>query len=301
MSEENIELVDINNMRKERKKIRFTKMHGCGNDYVYINCFEQEITAPESLAVPFSDRRKGIGSDGVILIMPSAVADAKMRVFNLDGSEGKMCGNGIRCVGKFLYDKGIVKKKELTVETLSGIKTLFLTLQDDKVFSVRVDMGAAELLPERIPVHLDAKNLGDKIVNEPFEVGGKGYNITCVSMGNPHCVVFVDDVESVDLEKIGPKFEHNEVFPEGINTEFVQVIDDKTIKMRVWERGSGETHACGTGACAAGVASCLNGHCKMGEDVKVRLVGGDLVINYSEDTVYMTGEAKTVFEGEIEA
>lgn len=296
MSEENVELVDINNMREEKKKIKFAKMHGCGNDYVYINCFEQEVTAPESLSVPFSDRRKGIGSDGVILIMPSEIADARMRIFNLDGSEAKMCGNGVRCVGKFLYDNGIVKKQEIAVETNSGIKKLFLKLQNDKVFSVKVDMGMAELNPASIPVKLQGKS----IVNKPIKVDGVEYKVTCVSMGNPHCVVFVDNVDTLDLENIGPKFEFNEIFPERVNTEFIQVIDSKTLKMRVWERGSGETHACGTGACAAVVASCLNEHTNMGEDIKIRLVGGELVINYTEDAVHMTGDAQTVFEGVIE-
>ena len=290
------ELVDINRMRRDRMKLKFTKMQGCGNDYIYFNCFEQPVTSPESLSVTLSDRHFGVGGDGVILICPSQVADAKMRIFNLDGSEGKMCGNGIRCVGKYLYDHRLVDQTEITVETLSGIKTLKLYVQDGKVTSVAVSMGNAELRPERIPVELS----GDHAVDVPVEIDGQEYRITCVSMGNPHCVVFCDNVDGLELEKIGPLFEFNELFPERVNTEFVQIIDPTTVKMRVWERGSGETWACGTGACAAAVASVLNGRCKKGEDVTVKLKGGALIIHYTEDDVIMTGEARTVFQGEVE-
>ena len=298
-SQYNTELVDINNMRGEKMKYSFTKMQGCGNDYIYFNCFNQKINNPEGLSVRLSDRHFGIGGDGVILVCPSDVADAKMRMFNLDGSEGKMCGNGIRCVGKFLYDHNIVdtEKKTVTVETLSGIKTLKVYKQDGKVKRLRVDMGKAELNPVNIPVAIENKN---KIVNEPVVIDGKEYNITCVSMGNPHCVVFINDVEGLDIESIGPKFEFDKLFPERVNTEFVRVINDHTIKMRVWERGSGETWACGTGACAVAVAAVENGFCKKGEDITIQLKGGDLVINYTDDTVYMTGDAEIVFEGTVE-
>lgn len=280
------------------KKLRFTKMHGISNDYVYISTFDQPEEDWEQLAIRLSDRRTGIGGDGIILVCPSEVADAKMRIFNADGSEGKMCGNGIRCVGKFVYDKGLVPpdKTTVTIDTLSGIKTLELTVRDGKVQSARVDMGAAILSPADIPVKYD----GDRMIDVPLEVDGKTWNVTAVSMGNPHCVTFVDDVDSLALEKLGPHFENHPVFPERVNTEFVRVIDDHTLQMRVWERGSGETWACGTGACATAVAACLNGYCQKGDDITVRLRGGDLVIRYTDDTVIMTGPASTVFEGEVE-
>lgn len=279
-------------------KLSFTKMHGCGNDYVYFNCFSAEVPNPEKLAVTLSDHHFGIGGDGIILICPSDVADAKMRMFNADGSEGKMCGNGIRCVGKYLYDYGMISgKTEITVETLSGIKTLQLYPENGKVKTVRVDMGAAMLNPKDIPVYLDGK----RVVDAPLVIDEKVYHITCVSMGNPHCVVFVkEDVDSLDLERIGPKFENNPLFPERVNTEFVNILSDGTLKMRVWERGSGETWACGTGACAVGVTAVLSGLFKKGEDITVHLRGGDLTINYTDQTVLMTGPATTVFEGTIE-
>ncbi len=280
------------------KKLRFTKMHGISNDYVYISTFDQPEEDWEQLAIRLSDRRTGIGGDGIILVCPSDVADAKMRIFNADGSEGKMCGNGIRCVGKFVYDKGLVPpdKTTVTIDTLSGIKTLELTVEDGKVQSARVDMGAAILRPADIPVTY----VGDRMIDAPLEVDGKTWNVTAVSMGNPHCVTFVDDVDSLDLEKLGPHFENHPVFPERVNTEFVRVIDDHTLQMRVWERGSGETWACGTGACATAVAACLNGYCQKGDDITVRLRGGELVIRYTDDTVIMTGPASTVFEGVVE-
>lgn len=279
-------------------KLSFTKMHGCGNDYVYFNCFSAEVPNPEKLAVTLSDHHFGIGGDGIILICPSDVADAKMRMFNADGSEGKMCGNGIRCVGKYLYDYGMISgKTEITVETLSGIKTLQLYPENGKVKTVRVDMGAAMLNPKDIPVYLD----GERVVDAPLVIDEKVYHITCVSMGNPHCVIFVkEDVDSLDLERIGPKFENNPLFPERVNTEFVNILSDGTLKMRVWERGSGETWACGTGACAVGVTAVLSGLFKKGEDITVHLRGGDLTINYTDQTVLMTGPATTVFEGTIE-
>ena len=298
------ELVDINDMRTEKIKANFTKMHGCGNDYIYFDCFQHDINNPEALSVRLSDRHYGIGGDGVILVCPSDVADGKMRMFNLDGSEGKMCGNGIRCVGKFLYDHGLVDpaKEKITVETLSGIKTLWPIYNDRKVCAMKVDMGKAELTPALIPV--DASKLpdpkADRIVNAPYTVDGVEYHVTCVYMGNPHCVVFKNDVETMDIEKIGPAFETSELFPERVNTEFIRVLDDHTLKMRVWERGSGETWACGTGACAAAVAAVENGYCKKDTDITVKLIGGDLVIRYTDDTVYMTGNAVTVYEGVVE-
>lgn len=294
------ELVDINDMRDEKMKLNFTKMHGTGNDYIYFSTFDQRIDNPEALSVRLSDRHFGIGGDGIILVCPSDKADAKMRIFNLDGSEGKMCGNGIRCVGKFLYDHGMVdikKKDMLDIETLSGIKHLKAYTLDGEVKSLRVDMGKAILDPKEIPAKMDK----DKIVNEPYTIDGEEYNITCVSMGNPHCVVFIKgDIDNLELDKIGPKFENDKLFPERVNTEFVKVLDDHTIKMRVWERGSGETWACGTGACAAAVAACENGFCNKGDDITVKLKGGDLVINYTDEAVYMTGEAERVFEGTVE-
>jgi carbamoyl-phosphate synthase large subunit len=298
-SQVSTELVDINNMRSGKMQLKFTKMQGAGNDYIYCSTFDQEINNPEALSVRLSDRHFGIGGDGIILVCPSDVADAKMRMFNLDGSEGKMCGNGIRCVGKYLFDHNMIdikEKDEITVETLSGIKNLKAFTQDGEVTTLRVDMGKAELNPKNIPVKWDR----DRMISERITIGGKDYDATCVSMGNPHCVVFVDNVDGFDLEHIGPMFENNELFPERVNAEFVKVLNDHTIKMRVWERGSGETWACGTGACAVAVAACENGFCKKGEDITVKLKGGDLIINYTDDTVYMTGEATRVFDGVIE-
>ena len=275
--------------------LRFTKMHGCGNDYVYINCFEETVEDPAALAVRLSDRHKGIGGDGVILICPSDVADAQMRMFNLDGSEVKMCGNGIRCVAKYLFDHGIARKEELKIETLSGVKTCLIHEENGEAVSVTVDMGEAILRPGEIPVALP----GDCVIHQNVEVAGGIYEITCVSMGNPHCVIFGEDPDGLELSEIGPRFEHDPLFPQGVNTEFIQVLDGHTLKMRVWERGSGETMACGTGACASAVAAVLCGYCPMGEDILVRLRGGDLTIRYEQDRVWMTGEAVTVFQGTV--
>ena len=295
-SELSTELVDINDMRKEKQRLEFSKMHGCGNDYIYFNCFDQRIDNPEGLSIRLSDRHFGIGGDGVILIRRSKVADAKMRMFNLDGSEGKMCGNGIRCVAKFMRDNGLVDKDEMDIETLSGIIHVELQRHYGEVVGAKVTMGKAELDPEKIPVALS----GDSIIDRTVNIGGKDYNITCVSMGNPHCVTFISNADTFPLEEVGPKFERNEIFPERVNAEFIQVIDKKTLKMRVWERGSGETWACGTGACAAAVAAVLNGYCERNTDITVKLRGGDLVIRYTDDgTVYMTGEAVTVFTGTV--
>ena len=275
-------------------QIKFTKMHGIGNDYVYINCFEQQIDNPNELALKMSPRRFSVGADGVILICPSDVADAKMRMFNLDGSEGKMCGNGIRCVGKFIYDNGIAKKDTFTVETLSGIKTLKITDKNGFADTITVDMGKAEFLPDKIPAIADCES----IIDTAITVNGDDYNITAISMGNPHAVTFCDEIDSLNLSKIGPGFEHHDMFPEQVNTEFVRVIDDQTLQMRVWERGSGETFACGTGACAAAVAAVVNGYCKSDTEITVHLVGGDLFITYTSDgNVIMRGPATKVFDG----
>ena len=279
-------------------KLKFTKMHGIGNDYIYFNGFDQVIRNRSRLAKKLSDRHFGIGGDGIIIIDKSEVADAKMCMYNADGSEGKMCGNGVRCVGKYIYDNGLVDKsrKEVSIETLSGIKTLKITEKDGKAVSLEVDMGKAETDIHKIPMNYDSSTC----INKPLYVDGKEYRITAISMGNPHCVTFVNDVNCVDIEKIGPKFENHMVFPERVNTEFVKVISRKEIEMRVWERGSGETLACGTGACASVAACVLTGYCREGEDVLVHLRGGDLVIKYTKDRVLMTGPAETVFEGEVE-
>ena len=278
-------------------KIAFTKMHGIGNDYIYVNCMDGEWDNYKKLAIAMSPRRFSVGSDGLIAICPSAVADAKMRMFNLDGSEGKMCGNGIRCVGKYLYDNGLVDKTTITVETLSGIKTLKLFAQNGKVKTVSVDMDTAELAPRKIPILAD----GERFVNEPYPVGGKEYHLTCVSMGNPHAVVFVDDTASLPLQDIGPQFEYAPLFPEQVNTEFIKVLGPQLLQMRVWERGSGETYACGTGACAAAVAAILNGYCAFDTPITVKLVGGDLTIQCTPDfRVTMTGSATKVYEGVYE-
>lgn len=278
-------------------KLRFTKMHGTGNDYVYVNLFEEKVDNPSELAIAVSDRHFGIGSDGLILIAPSEVADCRMIMFNADGSEGAMCGNGIRCVAKYAYDNGIVKDSHITVETKSGIKTLDLTVQDGKATYITVNMGEAILQPEKIPVKAD----GDSFISETIVVQGKEYKATCVSMGNPHCVIFTEGIEDMDLEAIGPYFENHEMFPDRINTEFVEVISDTQIRMRVWERGSGETISCGTGTCAAAVAAVLNGHCRRGEEIEVHIRGGILYDTYLDNgEVLMKGPATTVFNGEIE-
>ncbi|HRX57132.1 MAG TPA: carbamoyl-phosphate synthase large subunit [Eubacteriales bacterium] len=295
-SQHSTELVDIAHMRKEKMRLPFVKMNGTSNDYIYFDCFQHPVESPESLSVYLSDPHGGVGGDGVILICPSDVADAKMRIFNRDGSEGKMCGNGIRCVGKYLYDGGYAEKEELTIETLSGIKRLRLYVRGGKVKSVTVDMGKAALAPRQVPVLLE----GERVVARPVQIEGNAYEITCVSMGNPHCVVFRDNLDLLEIEKIGPAFESAPIFPEQVNTEFVQVLNSHTLKMRVWERGSGETLACGTGACAAVVAAVENGFCQKGEDITVRLRGGELLVRYTDETVRMTGDARKNFEGVAE-
>ncbi|KAB1438101.1 diaminopimelate epimerase [Candidatus Galacturonibacter soehngenii] len=275
--------------------MKFTKMQGLGNDYVYVNCLIEKIDNPSEVAKLVSDRHFGIGSDGLILIKPSDIADFKMEMYNADGSQGEMCGNGIRCVAKYVYDYKLTDKTSISVETLAGIKYLDLTIKDGKAVQIKVNMGSPILTPADIPVIAT----GEQVVNEPIEVAGKTYHMTCVSMGNPHAVIYMEDVKGLDLEKIGPDFENHERFPKRINTEFVKIMDRKTIEMRVWERGSGETLACGTGACATAVASILNG--LTDNEVTIRLLGGDLLVEWNqvENMVYMTGPAEIVFEGEI--
>ncbi len=276
--------------------MKFVKMQGAGNDYVYVDCTKKALENTSRLAMAVSDRHFGIGGDGMILIKSSDKADFFMEMYNADGSQGKMCGNGIRCVGKFVYDFGLTDKTSITVETLAGIKKLELNVKNGLVDSVKVDMGAPILKPELIPMSCG----GEDFVNQPVEVEGKIYHMTGVSMGNPHAIVYVDDTDCLDLEKIGPGFEKHELFPERVNTEFIQVIDRKNLKMRVWERGSGETWACGTGACASLVASVLNGLCD--EKATLHLRGGDLEIEWDREknVVYMTGPATTVFTGEYD-
>ena len=280
--------------------LTFSKMHGIGNDYIYINCFQETVTDPEKLSIFMSNVRFGVGSDGLVLILPSEVADFRMRIFNADGSEAMMCGNATRCVGKYVYEHGMTDKTEVSLETNSGIKylTLYVNEATNKVDAVKVDMGKAILKPAEIPVADD----GDRFIAKPVVVDGVSYDMTCVSMGNPHAIVYMDDIDHLDIEKIGPAFENHVAFPDRVNTEFVEVIDEHTVKMRVWERGSGETLACGTGACAVAVASVLNGHVDGDSPVTVKLLGGDLQIfwNRQENLVYMTGPAATVFDGEID-
>jgi len=277
--------------------MRFTKMHGLGNDYVYVNCFEEEIADRSALAIQVADRHFGIGSDGLICIGPSVRADFTMDMYNADGSRSQMCGNGIRCVGKYVYDNGLTEKTTVTVESGGEIKTLQLDVQDGTVQSVRVNLGRPILRPDLIPI--DAG--GELFVDQPITVLGQRYEVTCVSMGNPHAVVFVQHLDRVDLPVLGPAFEHHPLFPERVNTEFVQVLDRQTLKMRVWERGSGETLACGTGAAASAVAAILNGLCD--NVVTVQLLGGDLEIEWDRDNtgfVYQTGPAVTVFTGKYD-
>ncbi|MCR5791715.1 MAG: diaminopimelate epimerase [Lachnospiraceae bacterium] len=276
--------------------MKFTKMHGCGNDYVYVNCLEEKVENPSEVSIKVSDRHFGIGSDGLILIKPSDKADFEMNIFNADGSEGEMCGNGIRCVAKYVYDKGLTDKTTITVDTKAGIKILELTVEEGKVSSVTVDMGEPITKPELIPVVSDR----EIVIAEPIDVQGTTYEMTCISMGNPHAVVFVDDTKNFPIEEVGPYFEKHERFPNRVNTEFVQVLDRKTINMRVWERGSAETFACGTGTCAA-VFACIENE-KTEDEVLVHLLGGDLTIRYDRESnhIFMTGPATIVFDGEID-
>ena len=275
--------------------MKFTKMHGIGNDYVYVNCFEESVKNPAEVSKFVSDRHFGIGSDGLILISPSAIAYFRMNIYNADGSQAEMCGNGIRCVAKYVYDYGLTDKTEISVETLAGIKYLRLQVENGKVASVEVNMGAPILEPKEIPVAVEES----PVVNVPVEVKGKIYHMTCVSMGNPHAIIFMNNVKDLDIAAIGPYFENHTVFPKRTNTEFVEVLDRNTVNMRVWERGSDETLACGTGACATTVACILND--KTESEVTVHLLGGDLKIRWDREAnqVYMTGPATVVFDGEI--
>ena len=275
--------------------MKFTKMQGIGNDYVYVNCFQETVENPGEVAKVVSDRHFGIGSDGLILIKPSDVADFEMDMYNSDGSRGAMCGNGIRCVAKYVYDYGLTDKTSITVNTASGIKYLDLTIENGKAVQIRVNMGTPILEASKIPVIFEK----EKVIDEPIVAGEKEYRITAVSMGNPHAVTYIDDVKGLDIEKIGPQFEHHSIFPDRVNTEFVKVLDRNTVEMRVWERGAGETLACGTGACAVAVASIINGYTE--DEVTVKLLGGDLTIYWDrkENLVYMTGPAEVVFDGEI--
>ena len=277
-------------------KLQFTKMQGLGNDYVYVDCTKKKLENASEVAVKVSDRHFGIGSDGLILINASSVADFEMEMYNADGSRGEMCGNGIRCVAKYVYDYGLTDQTHISVETLGGIKYLDLTVEEGRVRQVRVDMGRPMLCPAEIPVIAN----GESVIDMPIEVDGTEYWMTAVGMGNPHTVVFVEDVDGLEIEQIGPKFEHHPCFPNRVNTEFVKVLDRNTVKMRGWERGSGETLACGTGACAVAVACILNGLTE--NKVTVQLLGGDLLIEWDReaDKVYMTGPAEVVFDGEIE-
>ena len=302
---ENTEIIDINHLKKTKQKLKFTKMSACSNDYIYINCFDPEnkVPSPEFLSIFLSDRHNGVGGDGIILICPSDKADAQMRMFNLDGSEGLMCGNGIRCVAKYLFDNNIARGTKvgegrylLHIDTKSGVKECVAITKNGKVSKVAVDMGKAELAPEKIPVRLE----GDMVVNKPVSVDGNVYRITCCSMGNPHCIVFMPSVDKLDLQDLGPKFEYDPMFPQRVNVGFVEVIDDHTLKARFWERGNGETMACGTCTCAAVVAATLNGYCQKGRDIRVILKGGELKINYTDERVLMTGKAEKIYDGEVE-
>ena len=302
---ENTEIIDINHLKKSKQKLKFTKMSACSNDYIYINCFDPEnkVPSPEFLSIFLSDRHNGVGGDGIILICPSDKADAQMRMFNLDGSEGLMCGNGIRCVAKYLFDNNIARGTKvgegrylLHIDTKSGVKECVAITKNGKVSKVAVDMGRAELAPEKIPVRLE----GDMVVNKPVSVDGNVYRITCCSMGNPHCIVFMPSVDKLDLQDLGPKFEYDPMFPQRVNVGFVEVIDDHTLKARFWERGNGETMACGTCTCAAVVAATLNGYCQKGRDIRVILKGGELKINYTDERVLMTGKAEKIYDGEVE-
>ncbi len=295
-TQSNTELVDLNAMRKLRQRIRFTKMQDCGNDYIFVENFDGGITCPESLCVNLCRAHYGIGGDGIVLLENSEVADVRMRSFNRDGSEGKQAGNNLRCIGKYLYDSGYIRSEHLRVETCSGVKNLRLFTRDGKVSSVEVDMGRASLDAAAVPVRTQEPRL----VDSPVQIGETMYRVTCLSVGNPHCVVFCDAIDGLDLERIGPEFELSPLFPERVNTEFVRVVDRHNLRMRVWERGSGETLACGTGACAAAVAAVENGLCDRGRDIRVTLLGGELIVNYDGSRVLLTGGASLVFRGEFE-
>ena len=292
-NERNTELVDINHMRTERQSLKFAKMQATGDDYIYVENFDGHITCPESLCIPLCSRHRGIGGYGIVLIEHSDVADAKMRVFNRDGSAGGMGGNAIRCVAKYLYDNGIVPRDDLTIEAGGLVHRLHLYTRFGTVGLVTVDMGKPAFEPANVPVMLE----GERVIDRPVTIAGGEYRITCLSMGNPHCVVFADRVDEVDVAHLGPQFEHADIFPARTNTEFIRVVNRTTIKMRVWERGNGETRACGTGACAAVVAATENGLCPKGEPITVKVSGGDLIVTYDDDGVRLTGNAELAFTG----
>jgi len=275
-------------------KVNFTKMHGCGNDYIFFGNID--FPNPGELATRLSDRNKSVGGDGIVLIMPSEIADAKMRMFNADGSEGLMCGNSVRCVGKYLYSHGMVSNLQITIETSSGIKHLTLIEENGEIIAARVDMGQVELSPEKIPVNLT----GAMAVARKVDIAGNPYEITCVSMGNPHAIIFHDDIDHIDLHTIAAAFETSDLFPEGINLGIVQMIKRNHMRMHVWERGTGETMASGTGACAAAVAAVLMGYSDKDTDIQVEVKGGTLTIKYTDETVYMTGECVTIYEGTVQ-
>jgi len=295
-NQNNTELININNLRTTKRRLEFSKMQATGDDYIFIENFDNSISCPESLCISLCNRYTGIGGYGIALIEKSDCADAKLRIFNRDGSEGQIAGNCIRCAAKYLYDNRIVDKENITFETGSGVKSLKVYTSNNRVTLASVNMGKAILNSKQIPTTLDF----DKVINKPVKIGESDYNITCVNVGNPHCVVFVDRVDSIDVKKIGPMFENAEIFPERINTEFIRVVNKNTIKMRVYERGNGETSACGTGACAAVVAACENGFCTKGEDITVKVRGGDLIVNYNDNGIVLTGNAVLVYKGVTE-
>jgi carbamoyl-phosphate synthase large subunit len=294
-TEHNTELVDINSMRTEKNPLTFYKMQGTGNDYILIDNSDGVITCPESLTLMYTDRHYGIGADGLVLVENSDIADAKMRMFNIDGTEGKMAGNCIRLVAKYLYDSGKVVKEDMTLETASGIKEVTVYTSNDKVTSVCAKMGKADFNAKNVPVAVKE----EKVLDHKATFDGTDYSISCVSVGNPHCVIFCDKVDAIDVQTLGPKVEYNKMFPERINTEFVRVVNRNTLKMRVWERGNGETFACGTGACAAVAVACELGLCDKGADITVKVKGGDLIVNYTDDGITLTGNAKLVYKGEL--
>ncbi len=295
-NQECTELIDINEMRAERQKLKFLKMSGTSNDYIYFNCMDQTIDNPEGLSVMLSDRHLGIGGDGICLIDPSEIADARVVLINKDGTDGGLSGNAVRCVGKYLHDAGIAPKDVVSLEVEDEVLEIHLIKRYGEVVAASVDMGEVNLEPSLIPVNIAA----DKVISEPVTIGSRNYEITCVSVGNPHCVVFVKNVDNIDVPKIGPLFEHNSLFPERVNTEFVKVISPTKLKMRVWERGNGETWACGTGACAAVAAAVENGLCEKDKEITVQLIGGNLKIRYTDGRVIMTGDCREIFEGIVE-
>jgi carbamoyl-phosphate synthase large subunit len=295
-TQDSIELVDINNLRRAPETISFTKMQSCGNDYIYFNCLEQHLDNPAGLAVRLCRRNRGIGGDGIVMIYPSENADVYVKVYNMDGSNGGIGGNAIRCVGKYLYDNGIVQKDDITIETDYGVKKLSLIKRNGKVWGASVDMGKPHLEPASLPMLVE----GDSFINKPITVLGQTYQATCLSVGNPHMVIFCDNPEEIPLQKIGSYFEHHELFPERVNVEFVRVFSHDVLDMRVWERGNGYTSACGTGSCAAVVAAVLNGYCRLGEEITVKQLGGDLKITYDGENVIMTGSAEKLFDGVVE-